>query len=376
MKIKKKSETKSSIADRGKRKGYKICTWVKEDHRQPLFGVSFNPFNNPEDPPVFATVGSNRVTLYECVDGSLNIIQCYTDPDPEENFYTVCWLYSTDNATGEISPLLAVAGNRGLIRIMSPVKLCNLHTIIGCGDSINELKLHPIDHSLLLSASKDNSLRLWNVVTRTCILVMGGLQGHRDEVLSCDFDLHGKYVLSCSMDHSVKMWAIDTPEVVAKIAESYAYKVNSKPFPVLNVHYPVFSTRSIHRNYVDCVRWFGNFILSKSCENKIVCWQPKLVTAKPSSIPEQSEVMHNFEYSNCDIWYMRFAVCPSYESIAAGNQAGKIFVWDVRTEPSKPIALFHQKCSTAIRQVCFSPDSSILIAVSDDSTIWRWDRTQ
>ena len=61
--------------------------------------------------------------------------------------------------------------------------------------------------------------------------------------------------MSCSMDHSVKLWSLQTDEVKSAIQCSYTYpEGEKKPFPVLHVHFPVFSTRTIHRNYVDCVR--------------------------------------------------------------------------------------------------------------------------
>ena len=41
-----------------------------------------------DQPTVFATVGNNRVTVYEALtNGDNKLIQCYTDPDADENFY-------------------------------------------------------------------------------------------------------------------------------------------------------------------------------------------------------------------------------------------------------------------------------------------------
>ena len=38
---------------------------LKEEHGQPLFGVQFNPYIR--DVRIFATVGSNRVSVCACV---------------------------------------------------------------------------------------------------------------------------------------------------------------------------------------------------------------------------------------------------------------------------------------------------------------------
>ena len=155
-----------------------------------------------------------------------------------------------------------------------------------------------------------------------------------------------------------------------------------KVFPTELCHFPDFSTRDIHRNYVDCCRWFGDFVLSKSCENTIVCWKPGSVDTRldenDSKVTENKvSIIHKIGFKDCEIWFVRFSMDKRQKILALGNQVGKTYVWDMNVEEPSLISysvLSHPKCTSAIRQTSLSKTGNILICVCDDGTVWRWDR--
>lgn len=119
----------------------------------------------------------------------------------------------------------------------------------------------------------------------------------------------------------------------------------------------------------------------KSCENSIVCWKPGRLNDMSGEFKHgdsTASILHRFEYKECEIWFIRFALDYHCRYMALGNQYGKVFLWDINTpDPTliRATTLSHPKCASAIRQTTFSRNGNILICVCDDGTIWRWDRT-
>lgn len=137
--------------------------------------------------------------------------------------------------------------------------------ILAHPNAINDLKIHPTNPNLVSSASKDHSIRLWNLKSKVLIALFSGTEGHRDQVLTISFDMHGNQIWSGGMDHSIKIWNLDTPNIQDAIhkSEHYDNSMSQYQFDTVHESFPAACTRNIHQNYVDCIKHFGDLILSK-----------------------------------------------------------------------------------------------------------------
>ncbi|CBY09832.1 unnamed protein product [Oikopleura dioica] len=263
---------------------------------------------------------------------------------------------------------------RGTIRVIN----LNLGQVtrhfLGHGSSINELKFHHVHRELLTSASKDRSLISWNVLTEVQVYNHAGIYGHQDEVLSCDYSSDGNLLATSGMDHAVIIWDISSrhAQLALKASRVFDMKMSNRPFPTMRLT-PIFITKEVHSNYIDCVRWYEGFIVSKSCEDEIKIWEPDL--SQPNELSPSPPIlcMMSYPVPQSPNWYVRFGLDRQKRFMAVGNQVGKIILWDLDTLSNEPkITTHHPKVFSQCRQVAFSPNSSTLVAVFDDTTVWRY----
>ena len=58
------------------------------------------------------------------------------------------------------------------------------------------------DGSLIVSASKDDSIRIWDAQTGECLRILEGIE---DSVISAAFNLDGLLIVSASFDGSIRI---------------------------------------------------------------------------------------------------------------------------------------------------------------------------
>jgi WD40 repeat protein/serine/threonine protein kinase len=86
----------------------------------------------------------------------------------------------------------------------------------GHSSSVSQVDFHPYQ-PLLLSASHDRTLRLWDLNSGAEIAV---LRGHRGEIRAAMFSGDGKTILSSANDGTVKLWHVETRKELFDVVRS------------------------------------------------------------------------------------------------------------------------------------------------------------
>lgn len=323
-----------------------------------------------------------------------------TFSDKSEEYY--CLSQSILNISGESRKILAVGGTKAIIKILDLSSKKEHTSLIGHRNEIYDLKFHPKQKNILLSASKDYSVRIWNVKNGLQIAILAGPKGHSAEVLAVSWHLSGDYFVSSSIDNSVKVWEINA-EIKEKIVQSNhidvlkkqklkgkshtlnddlseqlqenyllknsnfnnmhtsdynnfnlqksnselnensnafataaaateesnaAAKKTKNKFKTLISTIPIFSCKTIHENYVDSVKFNGNFIISKSIDGVVKEWLP--IFNKES---DYHLIMNCYTYDVKElVWYMKLGFDADSRIFATGNTQGKLFVFKLNED--------------------------------------------
>jgi len=301
----------------------------------PLYSVAFCGVCEALE-NVFASVGGNRISVYQLSENAdgIELLQLFVDEDTAEDFYSCDW---TSGPNGE--PWLCAGGQNSHIKVLncgrggdeaahqpSVARVLQGHT-----NQVLCLAAHPLEPALLLSASKDESARLWNVHSGSCVAIFAGHEGHRQQVLSCAWHPEGRSLVTAAMDQYIKIWSLDTLEVQRAIVEARTWDPEEKgrQFPTLHEQFPQFSTRHVHTDYVDCVRFLGNLLMSKSIENTIVFWNPTPSKARKDAVT----VLREYTFQDANFWYVKFDLDVQNGRLAVGNRMGSVFIWNLYAAP-------------------------------------------
>ncbi|KAI3433388.1 hypothetical protein D9Q98_003204 [Chlorella vulgaris] len=355
---------------------YKETAWLTEGHRQPLYCGAFNHIAHQLG-DLLATVGGYRATIYKCqAGGDMSVLQAFCDANTSEEFYTCAWSLDTDSG----APLLLLAGKNGQLLVVAAGTGVLETCLDGHGSAINDIAVHPGSPQFVATASRDHSVRLWNIHTRCCVLLFQGDGGHHNEVLTLSWRPGpDSMLLSAGMDNLIKVWSL--AQHLETLAASDEWRAgHASSFPTALVTSPHFSTERAHWNYVDCVRWLGDLVLSKSVDDCILLWSPDTSTAQHAADGDV-QLVQELQLEGCaNVWWMRFALDYWCTTLAVGTSTGQVLLFDPHSQQSQPKArlkpLRAAKTDRAplVRQTAVSYDGGIVVACHDDGSLTRWDR--
>lgn len=118
-----------------------------------------------------------------------------------------------DCAFSRSGSVLVTASTDGSLKIWNTDTWTQIGTLTGHKSAVNACAAG-LDGRLVVSASDDNTLIVWNAVTGR---PWRFLEGHRDRVLDCAVSEDGTYIVSVGQDQAIKVWNSDSGECLCTL---------------------------------------------------------------------------------------------------------------------------------------------------------------
>ncbi|ELV10581.1 Coatomer subunit alpha, partial [Tupaia chinensis] len=192
------------------------------------------------------------------------------------------------------------------------------------------------EYPWILSASDDQTIRVWNWQSRTCVCV---LTGHNHYVMCAQFHPSEDLVVSASLDQTVRVWDIsdDRQVKIWRMNESKAWEVDTCRGHYNNVSCAVFHPRQ-------------ELILSNSEDKSIRVWDMSKRTG-----------VQTFRRDHDRFWVL--AAHPNLNLFAAGHDGGMIVFKLERERPAYAVHgnMLHYVKDRFLRQLDFNSSKDVAV---------------
>lgn len=204
-------------------------------------------------------------------------------------------------------------------------------SLIGHSGPIFSVSFSP-DKFYLISGSEDATIRLWCLLTYSCLV---SYKGHNGPVWDVKFGPYGHYFASCGMDKTARVWAVDQYQSLRVYPE--------------------------HLSDVECICFHPNcnYLATGSSDRCIRIFDLASLVDNPQ--------VRQYTGHKSAINVIKFSTCGRL--LASGGSDSLIIVWDISS--SVIIAQFASHKSS-IYSLEFSRDNNVLASAGMDNTIKVW----
>ncbi len=202
-------------------------------------------------------------------------------------------------------------------------------TLEGHSGGVNAVVFSP-NGKLVASASRDRTVRLWDLSTGATLQT---LEGHSGSVKAVAFSPDGKLVVSASYDNTVRLWDSSTGATLQTL-EGCSISAGAV----------VFSPDS-------------ELVASASNDNTVRLWNSFTGAA-----------LQNLEGHLYSVDAVVFS--PDGKVVASASRDCTVRLWDSSTGATLQNLKGH---SRSVNAVVFSPDGKLVASASDDNTVRLWD---